>query len=397
MSCIEQWRREIELWTHLECVVFHGSQDDRRLILRYEWYHQHPNEPEKFLVRFHKFHILLTTYEMILAETDLLSSIQWESMIIDEGHRIKSTQSKLLQSLLRFKSRHRVVLTGTPLQNHIQELWSILHFLHPSKFASKSEFLNKFGNLKSSEQVKALHTLLRPYMLRRMKQDVEQNIPFKSEKIIEVDLTSVQKRYYRAILERNQEFLRKGVRKANAPSLNNILMELRKCCNHPFLINGAEERLVEEKLALEKTPDDESKGRKRKRRDSEKISDELLLSTSAKFVLVEKLLVKLREGGHRVLIFSQMVALLDLLEDFLNLKDYPFERLDGSVNRNLRQAAIDRFSDKTNDHFVFLLSTRAGFFFDIFLFLFSDLLNYVFLLKRWSWIEFNSCRHCDNL
>jgi chromodomain-helicase-DNA-binding protein 7 len=237
------------------------------------------------------------------------------------------------------------------MQNHIQELWAILHFLHPNKFDSKSNFLSQYGNLKDADQVSSLHTLLRPYMLRRMKHDVEQSIPFKLEKIIEVDLTSVQKTYYRAILEKNRDFLQRGTRKSNAPSLNNILMELRKCCNHCFLINGAESRLLSE--AKEKYADT-------KRPSTNELRNQLLISGSSKVVLLDKLLKKLREGGHRVLIFSQMVMLLDILEDFLVYRNYPFERMDGGVSRNHRQSAIDRFSDKSNDHFVFLLSTRAG-------------------------------------
>ena len=357
MSCLEQWRREIEKWTWLNCIIFHGTQKDRQLIQKYEWHFRHPEERQKVLPIIYKFHVLLTTYEVLLNEVPLLSSMKWENIIVDEGHRMKSTSSKLLSSLLKFQSRHRLVLTGTPLQNHIRELWSILHFLAPNKFDDLDSFLVKYEDLKTPEQVENLHRLLRPYMLRRMKEDVEQSIPLKLEKIVEVELTSIQKMYYRAVLEKNREFLAKGSRgKSNAtPQLANIIMELRKCCNHPFLINGAEDRIRSE--AIEKLPVEE-----RPKGDAEKQSFEqkLLLTSSSKLILLDKLLRKLRGEGHRVLIFSQFVMVLDILQDFVAASGYPFERLDGTVSRDHRQSAIDRFSDKTEDAFIFFLSTRAG-------------------------------------
>lgn len=164
-----------------------------------------------------------------------------------------------------------------------------------------------------------------------------------------MELTTVQKKFYRAILERNFTFLSKGaVSTSNVPNLMNTMMELRKCCNHPFLITGAEEKIVGEYAA--------------------NVVGELtatihltsMIEASGKLVLIDKLLPKLKAGGHKVLLFSQMVRCLDILEDYLICKKYPFERIDGRVRGNLRQAAIDRFSKPDSDRFVFLLCTRAG-------------------------------------
>ncbi len=197
--------------------------------------------------------------------------------------------------------------------------------------------------------------LLKPYLLRRVKEDVEKSLPNKEETILEVSLTPIQKTFYKAIYERNTSFLFKGAKSNNAPSLMNVMMELRKCCNHPFLIKGAEERILNEA----------SQKLKRKKMESNcwiprKIYAEQLVKSSGKMVLMEKLLHKLFAGGHKVLIFSQMVRVLDLLEDLLRIKKYRYERLDGSTSSSSRLHAVERFKKKECNRFVMLLSTRAG-------------------------------------
>lgn len=198
----------------------------------------------------------------------------------------------------------------------------------------------EYGNLKTAAEVDKLQQLLKPLMLRRFKEDVEKSIPVKEETIIEVELTTTQKAFYRAILEKNFGFLKKGG--SAGPSLINIMMELRKCCIHPYLIAGAEDRIVAERNAV--SAEDQYR---------------CLIEASGKLVLIDKLLKKLKEGGHKVLIFSQMTRCLDLLQDYLRGRAYPYERIDGSIRGDMRQAAIDRFSTSP-DSFVFLLCTRAG-------------------------------------
>lgn len=139
-------------------------------------------------------------------------------------------------------------------------------------------------------------------------------------------------------------------------------MELRKCCNHPFLIAGAERRIIDEATKAKRAASVASGGPSRlKSEEREALVQLTLLHSSSKLVLLDKLLVKLHEDGHRVLIFSQMVMMLDILEDYLTTRGFPMERLDGGVSRRERQAAIDRFANRSaEDQFVFLLSTRAG-------------------------------------
>ncbi|KAM9626528.1 chromodomain-helicase-DNA-binding protein 7 isoform 5-T6 [Trichechus inunguis] len=345
LSTIPNWEREFRTWTELNVVVYHGSQASRRTIQLYEMYFKDPQG--RVMKGSYKFHAIITTFEMILTDCPELRNIPWRCVVIDEAHRLKNRNCKLLEGLKMMDLEHKVLLTGTPLQNTVEELFSLLHFLEPSRFPSETTFMQEFGDLKTEEQVQKLQAILKPMMLRRLKEDVEKNLAPKEETIIEVELTNIQKKYYRAILEKNFTFLSKGGGQANVPNLLNTMMELRKCCNHPYLINGAEEKILEE---FKETHNAESPD----------FQLQAMIQAAGKLVLIDKLLPKLKAGGHRVLIFSQMVRCLDILEDYLIQRRYPYERIDGRVRGNLRQAAIDRFSKPDSDRFVFLLCTRAG-------------------------------------
>lgn len=345
LSTIPNWQREFEAWTDMNVVVYHGSQQSKSMLQEYEYYYKNEHlEPMKEIT---KFNVLITTFEIIVTDFQELKMFNWRICVIDEAHRLKNRNCKLLEGLRQLHLEHRVLLSGTPLQNNVNELFSLLNFLEPSQFSSSDAFLNEFGQLKSESEVVKLQALLKPMMLRRLKEDVEKTLAPKEETIIEVELTNIQKKYYRAILERNFSFLQKGTASAaNIPNLMNTMMELRKCCIHPYLLNGAEDQIQfdykqsygEDKEAYYKA----------------------LIQSSGKMVLVDKLLPKLKSGGHRVLIFSQMVRCLDILEDYLLFRKYPFERIDGRIRGNLRQEAIDRFSKPDSDRFVFLLCTKAG-------------------------------------
>ncbi|XP_072541048.1 chromodomain-helicase-DNA-binding protein 6 isoform X2 [Salminus brasiliensis] len=345
LSTITNWEREFRTWTEINVIVYHGSQISRQMILQYEMYHK--DEQGNIVPGQFKFHGVITTFEMIMADCPELKKINWRCVVIDEAHRLKNRNCKLLEGLKLMNLEHKVLLTGTPLQNSVEELFSLLNFLEPMQFPSESTFLEEFGDLKTEEQVKKLQAILKPMMLRRLKDDVEKNLAPKEETIIEVELTNIQKKYYRAILEKNFAFLAKGANQHNMPNLINTMMELRKCCNHPYLITGAEEKILES-------------FRKNHNPDAPDFQLQAMIQAAGKLVLIDKLLPKLIAGGHKVLIFSQMVRCLDILEDYLIQRRYTYERIDGRVRGNLRQAAIDRFCKVDSDRFVFLLCTRAG-------------------------------------
>ena len=346
----------------MQCCVYHDRQRVWRDVLReYEWYYEdRPHTPDYL-----KFNVLVTTYDTLIGDFDVIGDVPWRVAVVDEAHRLRNVKGKLLECMkeisakgtLKYGHQSRVLMTGTPLQNNTQELWTLLNFIEPGLFRSLDEFEEKFGDMKNREQVEALQRKISPFMLRRVKEDVAKDIPAKEETVIDVELTSIQKQYYRAIFEQNHAFLNMGNSKAAAPKLMNIQMELRKCCNHPFLLDGVESREMEkrhEELTetgelLDKTPEEQRH-----------ILDKYgYVMSSGKMVLLDKLLPKLRSEGHKVLIFSQFVKMLDLISDYCEFRDFRYERLDGRVRGNERQKAIDRFETE-DDSFMFLLSTRAG-------------------------------------
>eukprot|EP00978_Attheya_sp_CCMP212_P016788 scaffold44276_cov43-Attheya_sp.AAC.3 len=362
LSTVEHWRREFEGWTDMKCCVYHDRQRIWRDVMReYEWYYEdRPHTPDYL-----KFDVLVTTYDTLIGDFDIIGQVPWRVTVVDEAHRLRNVKGKLLEcmkeisarGILHYGFQSRVLMTGTPLQNNIQELWTLLNFIEPFKFPSLEEFEQNFGNMANREQVESLQRKISPYMLRRVKEDVAKDIPAKEETLIDVELTSIQKQYYRAIFEHNHSFLSMGSTRATAPKLMNIQMELRKCCNHPFLLDGIEARETEKQLK-ELTESGAFEGKTHEEQQL-MLNEQGYIQTSGKMVLLDKLLPKLRQEGHKVLVFSQMVKMLDLISEYCDFKGFRHERLDGRVRGNERQKAIDRFETEP-DSFMFLLSTRAG-------------------------------------
>ena len=341
LSTMGNWEREMRTWTNMNVICFHGNQASRNLIVETEFYFK--DEKGKYISGIYKFDVLLTTYEMIISGATQLKPIKWRAVVLDEAHRLKNKGSKIVDYLKQYQMEHRVLLTGTPLQNSLDELWALLNFLEPEKFADEREFQIQYGNMSSAADVEKLQLLIKPLMLRRLKEDVEKSIPVKEETIIEVELTTTQKKWYRSILERNFGWLKQSGKK-NVPQLINTMIELRKCCIHPWLLNGAEDQILAE-LNADHNAEKQFKA---------------LIQSSGKMVLLDKLLKKLKTGGHKVLIFSQMTKCLDLIQEYLRVMKWGYERIDGGVRGELRQASIDRFSAPGSESFVFLLCTRAG-------------------------------------
>jgi hypothetical protein len=250
LSTVEHWRREAESWSNMTCCVYHdvgGGKDMRDVIREYEWYYKGRSR------RLLKFHVLITTYDDLIKDYEELAEIPWRAVIVDEAHRLRNINSKLIECMRSVVARgqtaygyqHRILMTGTPLQNNTAELWTLLNFIEPAKFPDADKFAQRFGTINSAEQVEALQRRIAPHLLRRVKEDVAKDIPPKEETIIDVELTTMQKQYYRAIFEHNHGFLVQST-KGNMPKLMNIQMELRKCCNHPFMITGVEQKEMED-------------------------------------------------------------------------------------------------------------------------------------------------------
>ncbi|MCI4377369.1 hypothetical protein PGIGA_G00202870 [Pangasianodon gigas] len=346
LSTIINWEREFEMWApDFYVVTYTGDKDSRAIIRENEFSFDDTavkGGKKAFKLRREapiKFHVLLTSYELVTIDQTALKSIDWACLVVDEAHRLKNNQSKFFRRLNDYKIDHKLLLTGTPLQNNLEELFHLLNFLTPNRFNNLEGFLEEFADISKEDQIKKLHDLLGPHMLRRLKADVFKNMPAKTELIVRVELSPMQKKYYKFILTRNFEALNsKGG--GNQVSLLNIMMDLKKCCNHPYLFPVAS-------MEAPKTPSGSYEG----------VS---LTKASGKLMLLQKMLRKLKEQGHRVLVFSQMTKMLDLLEDFLDYEGYKYERIDGGITGALRQEAIDRFNAPGALQFCFLLSTRAG-------------------------------------
>uniref|UniRef100_A0A672T2K2 Chromodomain-helicase-DNA-binding protein 4-like n=1 Tax=Sinocyclocheilus grahami TaxID=75366 RepID=A0A672T2K2_SINGR len=346
LSTIINWEREFEMWApDMYVVTYVGDKDSRAVIRENEFSFENNairggKKPSKMKKEASvKFHVLLTSYELITIDTAVLGSIDWACLVVDEAHRLKNNQSKFFRVLNNYPLQHKLLLTGTPLQNNLEELFHLLNFLTPERFSNLEGFLEEFADIAKEDQIKKLHDMLGPHMLRRLKADVFKHMPSKTELIVRVELSPMQKKYYKFILTRNFEALntRSG---GNQVSLLNVVMDLKKCCNHPYLFPVAA-------MEAAKMPNGMYEG-------------SALTKSSGKLLLLHKMLRKLKEGGHRVLIFSQMTKMLDLLEDFLENEGYKYERIDGSITGGMRQEAIDRFNAPGAPQFAFLLSTRAG-------------------------------------
>ena len=352
LSTLVNWERECQTWIpHLNVVVYSGTAKARAEIRdKCLW---PKDEQSNTLSPGSRADVVLTTYEMVNFDKNALGKIEWSAVVVDEAHKLKNSEGKLFNELSLFKKQKTLLLTGTPLQNNVGELWSLLKFVDPQRFAEREKFEKVFGNISTANHVDALHAVLKPYLLRRLKTDVEQKLPPRVETLVECELAPLQKKCYRALFERNFSFLssasgsddatismKEEENGENALSMfRNVMMEVRKCCQHPFLLDGVENAVSNGTMT---------------------VTIDKLVSASGKLQLLDKLLPKLKANGSKVLIFSQMTRVLDVLEDYNRARGHKYERLDGGVTGKKRQESIDRFSAEDSEAFLFLLSTRAG-------------------------------------
>ncbi|KAG7446305.1 SNF2 family DNA-dependent ATPase [Guyanagaster necrorhizus] len=332
-STLQNWQREFEQWTpDVKAVVLTGTKEERSNIIMNCLIPQ-------------DFEVCITSYEICLIEKSALKKFSFEYIVIDEAHRIKNVDSILSQIVRAFTSRGRMLITGTPLQNNLKELFALLNFICPEIFVNYKDldsFLHKDSagtdeeEEKSKRVVEALHKILRPFLLRRVKSDVEKNLLPKKEINIYVGLTEMQRKWYRSVLEKDIDAVN-GLtgKKEGKTRLMNMVMQLRKVTCHPYLFDGAEPG-------------------------PPYTTDEHLIQNSGKMVILDKLLASMKSKGSRVLIFSQMSRVLDILEDYCHFRQYQYCRIDGNTAHDDRVLAIDDYNKPGSEKFIFLLTTRAG-------------------------------------
>ncbi|KAF3193014.1 hypothetical protein TWF225_010872 [Orbilia oligospora] len=326
-STLDNWKREFARWIpEIHTLVLQGAKDERQELIN-----------QRLLPQ--DFDVCITSYEMVMREKHHLKKFAWKYIIVDEAHRIKNEESSLSKIVRMFESRGRLLITGTPLQNNLHELWALLNFLLPDVFSSSEAFDEWFESSGHDQDtvVLQLHKVLRPFLLRRVKADVEKSLLPKKECNLYVGMSDMQIKQYRNILEKDIDALNgqnMGKRESKTRLLN-IVMQLRKCCNHPYLFDGAEPG-------------------------PPYTTDEHLVFNSGKMVVLDKLLKRMQEKGSRVLIFSQMSRVLDILEDYCMFREFKYNRIDGSTAHEDRISAIDEYNKPGSEKFIFLLTTRAG-------------------------------------
>jgi ATP-dependent helicase STH1/SNF2 len=341
LSTLTNWNSEFEKWApSVQKIVYKGPPNSRK---------QHQQQ-----IRWGQFQVLLTTYEFIIKDRPILSKIKWLHMIVDEGHRMKNAGSKLSSTITQYyTTRYRLILTGTPLQNNLPELWALLNFVLPNIFKSVKSFDEWFNTpfantggqdkmeLTEEEQllvIRRLHKVLRPFLLRRLKKDVEKDLPDKTERVIKCQFSALQAKLYKQLLTNQRLVVSDGKGgKTNMRGLSNMLMQLRKLCNHPFVFEEVEDQM-----------------------NPTRINNDLLWRTAGKFELLDRILPKFQATGHRVLMFFQMTQIMNIMEDFMRLRGIKYLRLDGSTKSDDRSELLKEFNAPGSEYFCFLLSTRAG-------------------------------------
>ncbi|KAI4372339.1 hypothetical protein MLD38_010581 [Melastoma candidum] len=348
-AVLVNWKSEFYNWLpSISCIFYVGSKDQRSRLFSQE-------------VSAMKFNVLVTTYEFIMYDRSKLSKVDWKYIIIDEAQRMKDRESVLARDLDRYRCQRRLLLTGTPLQNELKELWSLLNLLLPEVFDNKKVFHDWFSKpfqkegpsteaeddwLETEKKViiiHRLHQILEPFMLRRRVEDVEGSLPPKVSVVLKCKMSAIQSAIYDWIkstgtLRVDPEDEQRGVQRnpiyqaRMCKTLNNRCMELRKACNHPLLNYPY----------------------------FSDFSKDFLVKSCGKLWILDRILVKLQRTGHRVLLFSTMTKLLDILEEYLLWKRFVYRRIDGTTSLEDRESAIVDFNRLDSDCFIFLLSIRAA-------------------------------------
>jgi len=344
LSVLTTWVHEFKRFAPaLRVVRLHSADREERELMRTE-----------LLSDVNNFDVVVTTYEMAASQnmkTILCHRIHWRYLVLDEGHRIKNEKTNLYDRLRMVKAQRKLLLTGTPLQNNLHELWALLHFLHPELFSDSQVFDDAFnlskGHIDESVITKC-GQLLNAFMIRRLKRDVLATLPHKTEALVYVPMSRTQVELSRQLLVSGAQVLARlastteegrddatGAANKDWLQMQSLLLSLRKCCNHPQLFGSWMAEV------------------------SAKVGEDLA-AASGKLATLDRMLKRLLPRGHRIVLFSGWTSMLDIIEEFFKERDIVYARLDGSTNRVQRQIDIKQFNAKDSRISVFLCSTRAG-------------------------------------
>ncbi|PVZ99922.1 hypothetical protein BB558_004036 [Smittium angustum] len=351
-SVIDNWIYEINRWTPDTVVVaLTGSKESKKLISDYLLFRKTASESDN--AKDLQCHVVVTSYETVTRGDGLriLKSYkgEWMCMVVDEGHRLKNDRSKLFTQLCTLECRHRVLLTGTPVQNNVREVINLMNFVRPEEFPSTIQLEKEYENA-NEEKLGELRNKMKPHLLRRLRDEaLGPLLPAKHEIIVPVTLGLLQRELYRAALKKNikaLEYIQKLFKNAENDgsaknhrtlSMRNVLMQLRKIIDHPYLI----EQTTPEFNSIKETHDH-------------------LKQSSGKFQALDLIVKELVKRKRRVLIFVQFKDILNILEDYFYQEQLAFLRLDGDTPQADRQIIVDEFNKNTEKYFAFIATTRAG-------------------------------------
>ncbi|XP_023215093.1 SWI/SNF-related matrix-associated actin-dependent regulator of chromatin subfamily A containing DEAD/H box 1-like isoform X2 [Centruroides sculpturatus] len=382
-STIDNWLRELRLWLPSASVLcYRGPQDERRLLR-----HQILNDEVD------DFDVLVTTYALVTSSAEdrsLFKHLDFHYVIFDEAHMLKNMRTQRYQNLMRIRAKRRLLLTGTPLQNNLSELMSLLIFVMPDMFLGKIDQVKqvfstacKTEDNRSNferERIEQAKRIMKPFVLRRLKCDVLKQLPAKHDEVKLCPMAEAQyKEYTNLVAELSSKVKKSTEEKVHTNGIG-MMMELRKLANHPLLIRRlyTEDKLQQmAKLMLKEPTHCDANPEliledmlpmsdfqlhklchQYKTVSSFKLSPETIVS-SGKFQMLDSFIPELKQNGDRILLFSQFTIMLDILEEYMNIRNYRFLRMDGSIPVADRQPLIDEFNE-TPEILVFLLSTRAG-------------------------------------
>lgn len=335
-NCLKQWIDEIRSWTDLSHISYNGGPEQRRVIRSYQFYAL--DAEGNPIPRRLSFNILLVSYDIFAEDSVHLSRFHWQVVIVDEGHCIKNQQGKKNEMLTQLRAEHKIILTGTPIQNNLEELWALMRFISPNVFNETPEFIkNEDKQPISKEDLSRFQKMICPHIKRRTVQSVEGLSP-KVENICFIKPSQMQSDLFRLIKLHAVRRLKGVVVIEEQADSSHESNDLHKTCMHPFLVDGFYEYYI---------------------KNGEKDREQLLLKSSSKFQWLDKILATLKKDGRKVLLFSQSVELLKLVEELLCYRKYCYEILIGEMQDNEKQAAVNRFTNYT-DRFIFLISTRSG-------------------------------------
>uniref|UniRef100_A0A8C8IQK5 DNA helicase n=1 Tax=Oncorhynchus tshawytscha TaxID=74940 RepID=A0A8C8IQK5_ONCTS len=374
-STLDNWVRELKLWCpSLKVLVYYGSVEDRRY-LRHD-----------ILSNQVDFNVIVSTYNLAIgndSDRSLFRKLRLKYAVFDEGHMLKNMNSLRYRHLMAINAEHRLLLTGTPLQNNLLELMSLLNFIMPSMFSSSTAQIAKMFSMKSHEEqsrferdrIAQAKLIMKPFILRRVKSEVLKQLPAKEERLEFCTMSEKQQLLYQNMVGKLKKSAI-GEKKV----LCNVMMQLRKMANHPLLHRqyytterleamshlmlkepthlDADPVLIQEDMAVMSDFELHRLCQQYSSLHKYQLEKDLLLD-SGKFHLLQTLLATLKTKGDRVVLFSQFTMMLDIVEILLKHLGHRYVRLDGSTPIADRIVLIDDYN-MDPEIFVFLLSTRAG-------------------------------------